>query len=433
LPFGLLALVDDGRLQAQAAHRWLLHELPAWPQALPSVVWPAVGSVEGRPRRPGPWRIGWLSADFRGHAMTRLMLGAFELMDQVAFEHHALSITPALPGDPMQQHLRAALGRWHELHGLDDLRAAQAIAALQLDVLVDLGGLTRSARPGVLARRPAPWQVAYLGYMGTSGLPAPRSLIDATVADDITVPPAHQIDFSEQVLRLPSGLWPREASLLPANPAEPEQCAPAARGQVRQSHGLPATGFVFCNFCDAAKLNPSLFDVWMRLLHAVPGSVLWLLRGSDEMVTHLQAEAAQRGVAPPRLVWADRLPLQAHLMRHAAADLFLDTWPFNGHTTVADALMAGLPVLTLQGRTMAARVAASQLHTQGLTELVCHDVAAYEALAVALAGQPQRLAQLRQALRAAQRLHTGPGAVKRHVDELLTLLVSGQPAGAVRA
>jgi predicted O-linked N-acetylglucosamine transferase (SPINDLY family) len=438
VPFGLLALLDDGDLQRQAVQQWLQQELPLWP-------WPVAGALAAAPpaarahsRRPGPWRVGWFSADFRSHALSRLLVGSFEAMDQRNFEHHALSITPVCGDDLLQQRLRAALPRWHELRVLDDERAAQTIAALELDVLVDLTGPARGARPGVLARRPAPWQVAYLGFMACSSTPAPRAVVDALVADDTTVPAAHAADFGERVLRMPAGLWPRESvpmrsPVLPTmhrvdgdEPTAQLLADPHPRQRLRQAQGLPTTGFVFCNFCDAAKLNPPLFDVWMRLLLAVPDSVLWLRRSSQEMATNLQAEAAQRGVAPQRLVWAERLPWVQHLARHAAADLFVDSWPLNGHTTVADALLAGLPVLTLQGRAMAARVAASQLHSLGLDDLICSDVPAYEALAVALARQPQRLAGLCQRLRAAQHWQTGPAAVRRHADELLALLVGAQ-------
>ncbi len=431
LPFAVLALVDDGGLHRQATQHWLRHEVQAWPPAVAVVEAAAPPRLRTHSRRPGPWRIGWLSADFRAHAMARLLVGSFEAMDHDGFEHHALSISPVLPHDPMQQRLRVALPRWHELQALDDDRAAQAVAALQLDVLVDLGGPTRGARPGLLARRPAPWQVAYLGYMASGSGPAPQAVADAVVADETTVPLAHEADFSEQVLRMPTGLWPCESALAPGLSAALESLhaqegMALARAQLRRAQGLPDTGFVFCNFCDAAKLNPPSFDVWMRLLRTLPGSVLWLRRSSDEMVANLQAEAERRGVQPQRLVWAERLPWQQHLARHPAADLFLDSWPFNGHTTVADALLAGLPVLTLQGRAMAARVAASQLRARGLHELVCTSVVAYEDQAMALARQPQKLHLLRHRLQHARPQHVGPQAVRRYTDELLNLLVEGR-------
>ncbi len=417
MPFGFMALVDDAALQCQAGGLWVRHALGAVPPG--TVHRPGAAGQ----RRAGPWRIGWFSADFYAHPTARLLAGLFEAQDQQAHEHHALSITPVLPDDPLQQRLRRALPRWHELHALGDEPAAQAIAALELDVLVDLGGLTRGARLGVLARRPAPLQVGYLGFIGSTGAQPPWAVLDALVADDCSVPSAHAPFFSEAVWRLPGGFWPREATVpespaaVPAVPADDP-----ARAAARQAHGLPASGFVYANFCDAAKLNPPVFDVWMRVLQAMPGSVLWLLRGPDEMVVNLQREALARGVAPQRLVFAQRLPWRQHLARHALADLFLDTWPFNGHTTVADALLAGLPVLSLQGQAMAARVAASQLQTLDLTDLVCSDAARYQALAIELALQPQRLAAARERLRVSARQQTGPSAVRRHSDELLALL-----------
>lgn len=323
----------------------------------------------------------------------------------------------------MQQRLRRALPRWHELQALGDAQAAQAIAALQLDVLVDLGGLTRGARLGVLARRPAPLQVGFLGFMASTGAPPAGVLLDAVVADDITVPAAHEPFFSETVWRLPGGFWPPEALPPPAAPA-----AGQTRAAARLAQGLPAAGFVFCNFRDSAKLNPPVFDTWMRVLQAVPGSVLWLLHGNDEAVANLQREAQARGVAAQRLVFARRLLWRQHLARHALADLFLDTWPFNGHTTVADALLTGLPVLTRQGQAMAARVAASQLHSLGLGELVCAGSADYEARAVALALRPGHLAELGQRLQSAQRRHSGTAAVQGHSAALLALLTAPDSA-----
>jgi predicted O-linked N-acetylglucosamine transferase (SPINDLY family) len=238
-------------------------------------------------------------------------------------------------------------------------------------------------RPEIFAYRPAPVQVNYLGYPGTTGAP----YMDFIIVDRFVVPPHHAPHFSERLAYLPDCYQPNDR----ARPI-------AAATPSRTACGLPATGFVFCAFNQAYKITPTVFDLWMRLLAATPASVLWLLETHPQASANLRTAAAQAGIDPQRLVFAPRLPLPAHLARHRLADLFLDTLPVNGHTTTSDALWTGLPVLTCAGDTFVSRVAGSLLHAAGLPDLVTASLADYEALALDLAHDPQRLGSLRERL-----------------------------------
>jgi predicted O-linked N-acetylglucosamine transferase (SPINDLY family) len=254
-----------------------------------------------------------------------------------------------------------------------------------IDIAVDLNGFTEGARPDIFARRAAPVQVNYLGYPGTMGC----DYMDYIVADATLIPPGDYDCYSEKVVVLPGSYQANDNT---------KRISEAVTTRARM--GLPPDGFVFACFNSNYKITPDVFDVWMRLLRNVPGSVLWLLQGNADAQRAIEAEARQRGIDPERIVWAQRMPLAEHLARHAHADLFLDTFHYNAHTTGGDALWSGLPVLTLAGPTFASRVCASLLGAVGLPELVTHSVEAYEALATTLATSPQRLAELRGRLQA---------------------------------
>jgi predicted O-linked N-acetylglucosamine transferase (SPINDLY family) len=251
------------------------------------------------------------------------------------------------------------------------------------DIAIDLMGYTEDARPGILALRPAPVQVNYLGYPGTMG----AGFIDYIVADRFLIPTEAEQFYAERVVRMPHSYQVNDGK----RPI-------AARTPTRSECGLPERGFVFCCFNNHFKITPEVFAVWMRLLRRVEGSVLWLLQGDAAMERNLRREAQAHGVDASRLVFAARANLPEHLARHRLADLFVDTLPYNAHTTSSDALWAGLPVLTCAGRTFAARVAGSLLHAVGLPELVTESLDAYEREALALAAEPQRLAALRARL-----------------------------------
>ncbi len=254
-----------------------------------------------------------------------------------------------------------------------------------MDIAIDLKGYTTDSRPGILRWRPCPVQVNYLGYPGTMG----ADYIDYLIADPVVIPPGSEPFYSERVVRLPDCYQPNDRQ---------RRIAEATPG--RREAGLPENGFVFCCFNNNYKLTPDVFSLWMRLLHRVGGSVLWLLEDNAAAAANLRREAAARGIDPSRLVFAPRADLPDHLARHRLADLFLDTLPVNAHTTASDALWAGLPVLTCVGEAFAGRVAASLLRAAGLPELVTGNLDDYEALALRLATRPEDLAALKRRLEA---------------------------------
>lgn len=371
-PFQFLAASDDGPALRQCA---LLHAQDQLGSRPP--LW--TGEAYGHDRV----RVAYLSADFHDHATGHLMAEVFEKHDRGRFDVSAWSFGPAT-GDAMQQRLRAAFTQFHEIRALADADIARRLREAEIDILVDLKGYTKDHRAGILAHRPAPVQVNYLGYPGTLGLPG---LADWIIADAHVIPPGHESFYAEKVARLENCYQPNCLA---------RDAAPSA--PARESVGLPAQGFVFCSFNNNYKITPAVFAVWMRLLLRVEGSVLWLLHDLPEVAQRLREAAQARGVAPARLVFAPRAPLPEHLARHALADLFLDTLPINAHTTASDSLWAGLPLLTCSGGSFASRVAGSVLHAAGLPELVTSSLADYEAKALHFATHPAELAALRRRL-----------------------------------
>jgi predicted O-linked N-acetylglucosamine transferase (SPINDLY family) len=262
---------------------------------------------------------------------------------------------------------------------------------MEVDVAIDLGGYTSDTRTDIFAYRPAPVQVNYLGYPGTMG----TSYYDYILADRFIIPPEHQPLYDEKVIYLPDTYLPTDNSV-----------EIAERTPTRAECGLPETGFVFCSFSHDYKISPPVFDVWMRLLRQVPGSVLWLVSRGELTLANLRREAEARGVDASRLIFAGRVPrVEDHLARYRQADLFLDTHPYNAHTTAADALMAGLPVVTYMGNAFPSRVAGSLLHAVGLPDLATQSLADYEALALRLATNPAALTEVKQRLAANKQTH----------------------------
>ncbi|HYG88451.1 MAG TPA: hypothetical protein VD978_19590 [Azospirillum sp.] len=331
------------------------------------------------PARPLPppvsrvLRIGYLSSDFRQHATAHLIAGLFEAHDRAAVHVSAYSLVDA-PRDEARLRIEQGVDSFVDVSRLSDEAAAHRIAADRLDILVDLNGLTSGCRPGILARRPAPHQVTYLGYPGTTGSP----WIDYLIADDTVIPPHLEDRFSERILRM------RCYQVNDRRRPRPDK-APA-----REELGLPNDAVVFASFNGSYKITPNMFGCWMRILHAVPGSVLWVLAPAPAMET-LRRYASRCGIDPKRLVGASREPIPRHIARHRCADLMLDTFPCNGHTTTSDALWAGLPVLTLSGETFASRVAASLLKAVGLPMMVTDTMDAYMRRAVELGRSPETL------------------------------------------
>jgi protein O-GlcNAc transferase len=325
--------------------------------------------------------IGYLSADFHEHATAYLAAELFELHDRARFRIHAYSYGPAR-ASPMRARLERAFDRFVDVGERSDAAAAAAIHADGVDILVDMKGYTQFARSEIVALRCAPVQVAFLGYPGTMG----ADFVDYLVGDRFVTPPEHARDYSEAIVRLPDAYQVNDRRRVVA-------AAPA-----RSSLGLPQQAFVFCAFNQPYKILPETFAVWMRLLESVAEGVLWLLDSNPQAAENLRAEAGRRGIDARRLVFAPKRPIEAHLARHAAADLFLDAFPCNAHTSASDALWAGLPVLTCAGETFASRVAGSLLRAAGLPELVTRSLAEYQALALRLARDRGEHAALRQRL-----------------------------------
>jgi protein O-GlcNAc transferase len=332
-------------------------------------------------------RVAYVSTDLRAHAVGSLMVSCFERHDRTAFEITSVSLRHG-DGSALEQRIRAASDRFIDAHANTDLEIASLLSRLEIDIVVDLNGHSGARRPGIFALRPAPVQATYLGYPGTTGAP----FIDYLIADPTVVPDAARAFYSEQVVHLPHCYLPVDSARSIAD-----------RTPTRVEAGLPDRGFVFACFNNSSKIAPPVFDVWSRLLRDVPDSVLWLRSGDDEVMANLRGEASRRGVAHQRIVFAPRLAsTEEHLARLRLADLFLDTLPYNAHTTAIDALWAGLPVLTCLGRSFAGRVGASILRAAGLPELIAESLDDYERLARDLAQDPPRLVGARRRLAASR-------------------------------
>jgi predicted O-linked N-acetylglucosamine transferase (SPINDLY family) len=379
-PFTFLSVSQSSELQLRCARTYAEHQIPAHCRQ----PW------SGRRHQHERIRIAYLSADFHQHATAILAAGLFEAHDRERFETIAVSFGPD-DASPMRRRLQGAFERFIDVRELGDAQAVQLLRSMEVDIAVDLKGYTADCRPGILARRAAPIQVSYLGYPGSMGL----EQIDYLLADRIVLPPEQHSHYSEQIVYLPHCYQVNDHSR-PLPQAIP----------TRLEAGLPATGFVFCCFNHSYKINPPVFEIWLQLLQQLPGSVLWLLEDNAAAPRNLRSEAQRRGVDGGRLVFAPRLAHEQHLARHCLADLFLDTLPYNAHTTSSDALWAGLPVLTCLGESFPGRVAASLLHAIGLPELVTRDLQHYAARAFELANDPPQLAELRARL--AQNRDTGP-------------------------
>lgn len=325
-------------------------------------------------------RIAYVSPDLREHPVGHLIAGVFERHDKSRFETIAISLGVD-DGSRLRARMVKAFDRFVDVRGMGSLQIAQLMRDMEVDIAIDLGGYTSDTRTEVFAYRPAPVQVNYLGYPGTMG----SDYYDYILADKQVIPVEQQRFYTEKVAYLPDAYLPTDRSVQISD-----------RTPTRAECGLPDQGFVFCSFSHDYKISPPLFDIWMRLLSQVPGSVLWLMARGELAQGNLRKEAAARGVDPQRLVFAGRVPLvEDHLARYRQADLFLDTHPYNAHTTAADALMAGLPVLTCMGNAFPARVAGSLLTALCMPELITHSPEEYENLALTLATQPARLADIR--------------------------------------
>jgi protein O-GlcNAc transferase len=335
----------------------------------------------GAIQRRAKIHVAYMSSDFRRHPMASVVTELFELHDRSRFEISGVSLG-ADDESEIRARIAKAVDRFVDIRALSDHGAVELLHKLEVDILVDLNGHTQGSRPEILRHRAAPVQVGYMGYPGTMG----ADFIDYIIADKTVLPFDQQPFFKEKIVHLPDTYWACDTKrTIGASPSRREAL-------------LPEFGFVFCCFNNNRKITAAMFDVWMRLLRSVPDSVLWLKKPNDLAMANLQREAAARDVSPSRLVFAGDVPADVHLARHALADLFLDTVPYNAHATASDALWAGLPVMTCLGQTFAGRVAASQLNAVGLPELVTTSMEDYEALALRLARDPALLASYRNRL-----------------------------------
>jgi predicted O-linked N-acetylglucosamine transferase (SPINDLY family) len=382
-PFTALSMPMPPAAQLRVAQRWACSLRPARGDM-------SSGSPHSaRVSRP-PLRLGYVSSDFRTHALAFLATEVWERHDRRQFTTFAYSIGPR-EVSPLRSRIEAAFDHFVDCDDDAAIETAQRIHDDGIDVLIDLNGYTTHARSEILALRPAQIQLSWLGYLGSMG----AEFIDGVITDRIVTPVGAQPFFTERFLTLPHCYCPSDTRReVAAPPTSREDC------------GLPEDGFIFCCFNAPYKILPDLFDVWMRVLGAVERAVLWLAPGNATACANLRREAARRAIAADRLVFAPRVPPADHLARHAHADLFLDTAPYNAGTTANDALFMSLPVLTCMGTTMAGRVAASQLHAIGLSDLVTTDLAAYEAAAVQIGRDPEAAATLRARLE--RNRHTHP-------------------------
>ncbi len=374
--FLFLRLSDDPALQLRAAAAFSeSHRQKALAFATP---------YPHRPHERTRLRLGYLSADFREHAVAQLFAEVAELHDRQSFEVLGYSSGPD-DGSALGKRVAKAFDRFTDIRRATGPAAARQIAEERIDILIDLGGHTDGARPDVLALHPAPIQVCYLGYAGTTGAP----FIDYLIADEIALPQAAGSWFSEAIARLPRCFLPADRKL-----------AVAATTPTRAEEGLPTAGVVFCCFNNWYKLGPEDFARWLRLLRDCENSVLWLRKHNDHLCRRLRAIASENGIDPARLVFADQCVHPRHLARHRLADIFLDTNPYGAHSTAFDALRLGVPVITCPGPAFASRVAASLLHHLGLGTLIAATPAEYETIARDLARDPAKLAAIKARLAA---------------------------------
>ncbi len=372
VPFSFLAVSSSEASQRQCSTTYVAERYPASPEPLSN----------GQRYHHDRIRVAYLSADFHDNATAYLMAELFELHDRRRFEITAISFGPDT-GSAMRKRLQPSFKQFVDVRAKSDREVARMLRGWEIDIAVDLKGFTANSRTGIFSLRPTPLQINYLGFPGTMG----ADYIDYIIGDRHVIPPGHEAFYTEKVVRLPHSYQANDSKRRIAD-----------RTPTRTEVGLPGAGFVFCCFNSSYKIASEIFDVWMRLLKGVEGSVLWLLEDNVEASRNLRDEAARRGVAPDRLVFARRLNLDEHLARHRLADLFLDTLPYNAHTTASDALWAGLPVLTCTGSAFAGRVAGSLLTAAGLPALITQGLEEYETLALRLATTPAMLTANRASL-----------------------------------
>jgi predicted O-linked N-acetylglucosamine transferase (SPINDLY family) len=370
-PFNLLSIPSSPKDQLKCAEVFVADHQESFPP-----LWR--GEIYSHDRI----RVAYVSADFRNHAVARLIAGLLEHHDRSRFEITGIAIGPA-EDSPLRRRLETALEHFVDASNTTEPDVANLIRSREIDIAVDLMGHTANSQPGIFGRRSAPIQVHYLGYAGTLG----TSYIDYILADSTVIPEEHRGFFTEQVVWLPESYL-----------ASDNRRVVSTHLPTRDECGLPEDAFVFCSFNNSYKIGPTIFELWMRLLRSTPKAVLWLGQAETGMA-NLRREAERHRVSPQRLIFAPKVADDAdHLARQRQADLFLDTLPYNAHTTASDALWSGLPILTCLGPTFAGRVAASLLRAVGLSEMITKSLGEYEALALKLANEPDLLVALKAKL-----------------------------------
>lgn len=391
-PFPVLALIDSPSLHLKSSKLWVQdkHSEPLGSQERAQLTVKELATARPMPFEAAPLnkriRIAYLSADFHNHATAFLMAELFELHAKDKFEIFAISFGPNTEDD-MQKRIKGAVEHFIDVKDMGDIEIANLCKAKGIDIAVDLKGFTLDSKFNIFVHRCAPAQVSYLGYPGTSG----SDCMDYLIADKVCIPPEYEKFYSETIIYLPDSYQINDSK------RRIEPCK-----KTKLDHGLPIQSFVFCCFNSTYKITPPVFTIWMDLLKKVESSVLWLLEDDLQIAANLKSEAILRGVDPQRLIFANRLPLPEHLGRHIHADLFLDTLPYNAHTTASDALWAGLPVLTQIGKGFAARVGASLLSALGLQELITQNDEEYTRLALHLATHRDELKNIRHKLQIAK-------------------------------
>jgi predicted O-linked N-acetylglucosamine transferase (SPINDLY family) len=401
MPFAILQTSANLELQKRCAQILIKDRYPAFDSK----------PVPKRNKTPNQKiRIGYFSSDFKNHPVGILMENLIQYHDRSRFEVFGFFLNQRAD-DEVEASLMANFDKAFDLFQFNDVAAKDLILEQEIDIAVDLNGHTAGARTSLFAKKIAPIQINYLGYAGTSG----SDFYDCLIADEVVIPGAHQTHYSEKIAYLPHSFFPVDTSISLGQFGE----LPS-----RDSQGLPENGFVFCCFNNPYKITPQIFDVWMSLLKQVPSGVLWLSKTSEKAMKNLQNEAQARGIDTRRLVFATRVPARKdHLSRLRLADLFLDTPNYNAHATAADALWAGVPVLTLLGETFAGRVAASQLSALGMPELITGTQDEYFSKALELANNPQLLKNLRSK-QEANRFTTPLFDTRQYVMNLEALYIS---------
>ena len=367
----LLALSDDALLHKKCSAIFAQAKYPANP---------TLGFIPKLSKKE-KIRIAYFSPDFRNHPVSLLTAELFEVHDRDRFEVFAFSLQKAPIGDETNLRLRKGFDRFIDVDEMSDQEIAQFARELEIDIAIDLAGPTQYSRTGIFSYRAAPIQVNWLGYPGTIG----ADFIDYIVADKIIIPEPHQQFYAEKIVYLPNTYM-----------VDDSKRTASTRVFTREEFGLPKNAFVFCCFNNDYKFNPQVLDSWSRILLTVKNSVIWISENNKYFRSNIVAEFESRGIDHDRIIFAQRVEMMAdHLSRYALADLFLDTHPYNAHTTALDSLKAGVPVLTLMGQSFASRVAASLLNAIGLPELITNTQEEYEALAIDLAMNPQKLTDIK--------------------------------------